>query len=96
MVQLKVKIRDHKEIMELTIANIAKKDIFIRHDWLQHHNPEIDWQEKKIKFSWCPGNCYQESYVVKPKEEINENRKMEFDQSGHQFLAIDIGQPKFE
>ena len=37
--------------MELTIADIGKKDIFIRHDWLQRHNLEIDWQDKKIKFS---------------------------------------------
>ena len=50
--------------MELTIADsIRKKDIFIGHDWLQHHNPEIDWQDKKIKFSRCPGVCYQTSEV---------------------------------
>ena len=61
MVRLKVKIQDHEEIMELMVANIGKKDIFIRHDWLQHHDPEIDWQERKIKFSQCLGNCYQES-----------------------------------
>ena len=51
MVRLKVKIQDHEEVMELTIADIRKKDVFIGHNWLQHHNPEIDWQDKKIKFS---------------------------------------------
>ena len=78
MVRLKVKIQDHEEIMELTVADIGKKDIFIRHDWLQHHNPEIDWQDKKIKFSRCPGVCYQTLEVNEPKDKIDENRNHEF------------------
>ena len=96
MVQLKVKIQDNKEIMELMVTNIRKKDIFIRHDWLQHHNPEIDWQEKKIKFSPCLGNCYQESQAVKPEDKIDENRNREFDQEDERLLAIEIGQPEFD
>ena len=74
MVRLKAKIQDHEETMELTVADIGKKDIFIGHDWLQHHNPEIDWQDKKIKFSRCPGVCYQESEVNEPEDEIDENK----------------------
>ena len=80
--------------MELTIADIGKKDIFIRHDWLQHHNPEIDWQEKKIKFSHCPGACYQTSEVNEPEDEIDENKKTNLTEE--RLLAIDIGQPKFD
>ena len=94
MVRLKVKIQDHEETMELTVADIGKKDIFIGHDWLQHHNPEIDWQDKKIKFSRCPGVCYQESEANEPEDEINENRKMS--QEDERILAIEIGQPEFE
>ena len=59
--------------MELMVADKGKKDIFIGHDWLQHHSPEIDWQEKKIKFSQCLGDCYQESQAIKLEDEINEN-----------------------
>ena len=80
--------------MELTITDIGKKDIFIGHDWLQHHNPEIDWQEKKIKFSRCPGACYQISDVDEPEDEIDETRK--FDLTNEQLLAIKIGQPEFD
>ena len=94
MVRLKVKIQDHEEIMELTVADIGKKDIFIGHDWLQHHNPEIDSQDKKIKFSRCPGVCYQTSEVNEPEDEVDENRK--FDSTEEQLLAIDIGQPEFD
>ena len=63
--------------MELTVADIGKKDIFIGHDWLQHHNLEIDWQDKKIKFSRCPGVCYQVSEVNEPDDEINKKRSHE-------------------
>ena len=73
MVWIKIKIQDHEEIMELMVADIGKKDIFIRHDWLQHHNPEIDWREKKIEFSQCLGDCYQESQAIKLEDEIDEN-----------------------
>jgi hypothetical protein len=50
-----MKIQDHEEIIEFSVADIGQKDLFIGHDWLQHHNPEINWQEKQIKFSRCPG-----------------------------------------
>jgi hypothetical protein len=49
-----MKIQDHEEIIEFSVANIGQKDLFIGHDWLQHHNLEINWQEKQIKFSRCP------------------------------------------
>ena len=81
-------------MMELTVADIRKKDIFIGHDWLQHHNPEIDWQDKKIKFSRCPGVCYQESEENEPEDEIDENRRL--NQENEQLLAIEIGQPELD
>ena len=91
VVQLKIKMQDHEEVMELTVG---KKDIFIGHDWLQHHNLEIDWQDKKIKFSQCPRSCYQTSEVNEPEEEINENRNQEFDLTHEQLLVIEIRQPE--
>ena len=94
MVRLKIKIQDHEETMELTVADIGKKDIFIGHDWLQHHNPEIDWQDKKIKFSRCPGICYQESGANEPEDEIDENK--EINQEDERLLAIEIGQPELD
>ena len=79
-------------MMEFTITDIGKKDIFIGHDWLQHHNPEINWQDKKIKFSRCPGSCYQESHAVNPEDEINE----EINHQEDQLLAIAIEQQKLD
>ena len=96
MVQLKVKIQDHKEVMELTVTDIGKKDVFIGHDWLQNHNPKIDWQNKKIKSSRCPGVCYQTSEANELEDKIDENRNQRFDADNEQLLAVEIGQPEFD
>ena len=48
MVQLQVIIGDHKEIMEFGISNLGTSNVFLGHDWLKHHNPEIDWKGKTI------------------------------------------------
>jgi len=32
-------------------------DMFLRHDWLVKHNPEVNWKNGIIKFTRCPGNC---------------------------------------
>ncbi len=70
MVILKMRIHDHEETFELAVVNIGKKDVFLGHDWIEFHNPEVDWIEQKIKFSRCPGECYEESWVNEPEDEI--------------------------
>ena len=70
MVKIKMKIHDHKEIFELAVTDIGRRDIFIGHDWLMYHNPKMEWQENTIKFSRCPGECYKQSNVNEPEDEI--------------------------
>jgi hypothetical protein len=88
--RIKTKIQDHKEILELTVSNIGKKDVFIGHDWLMHHNPEMDWKNNQIKFSRCPGECYEESTVNEPEDEIDQ-----FNSTTDKILAIAIDQPEY-
>jgi hypothetical protein len=90
MVRIKIKIQDHEEILELAVSNIGKKDVFIGHDWLMHHNPEMDWKANQIKFSRCPRECYEESKVNKPEDEIDQ-----FDSTTDKILAIAIDQPEY-
>jgi hypothetical protein len=82
MVRLRMKIQDHEEIIKFSVADIGQKDLFIGHDWLQHHNPEINWQEKQIKFSRCPGECYEESNINEPEDKINQEKNDKFDSKG--------------
>ncbi|TFK79165.1 hypothetical protein K466DRAFT_464965, partial [Polyporus arcularius HHB13444] len=31
--------------------------LFLGHEWIEHHNPSIDWQRKTIEFNRCPSQC---------------------------------------
>ena len=52
-VQLKLRIADHEELIDLAVTDLHKTNMFLGHDWLQEHNPLIDWREKNIEFSRC-------------------------------------------
>jgi len=32
-------------------------DMFLGHDWLVKHNPEVNWKNRTIQFTRCPGSC---------------------------------------
>ena len=88
-VQLQVIIGDHKEIMEFGVSNLGTSDIFLGHDWLKHHNPEIDWKGKTIQFNHCPGSCYKEEIGTDP-----ENDTSPLLEEGERLLAVHLNQRK--
>ena len=61
---------EHEEIMEFLVLDLGKQDMFLGHDWLQFHNPEIDWQNEKLKFTRCPQECFPETMTVEPEDKI--------------------------
>jgi len=54
---LEVKINRHKETLEAAVTDLDGTDIFLGHDWLVKHNPEVNWKNGIIKFTRCPGDC---------------------------------------
>ena len=54
---LEVEINGHKETLEAAVTDLDKTDMFLGHDWLVKHNPEVNWKNGTIKFTRCPGNC---------------------------------------
>jgi len=54
---LEVEINRHKEILEAVVTDLDGTDMFLGHDWLVKHNPEVNWKNRTIKFTRCPGNC---------------------------------------
>ncbi|KAL5507647.1 hypothetical protein ACEPAH_7103 [Sanghuangporus vaninii] len=58
----------HEEELRLAVTSLASSNIFLGHDWLQRHNPEIDWKIGKIDFTCCPEECG----CVLSKEEIDD------------------------
>ncbi|OCB85965.1 hypothetical protein A7U60_g7100 [Sanghuangporus baumii] len=41
----------HEEEIQLAVMSLASSNIFLGHDWLQKHNPEIDWKIGSVKFT---------------------------------------------
>jgi len=53
---LEVEINDHKKTLEAAVTDLDGTDMFLGHDWLAKHNPEVNWKNGTIKFTRCPGN----------------------------------------
>ena len=54
---LEVIINRHKETLEVAVTDLDETDMFLEHNWLVKHNPEVNWKNGTIKFTRCPGNC---------------------------------------
>jgi len=54
---LEIEINGHKEKLEAAVTDLDRIDIFLGHDWLVKHNPEVNWKNSTIKFTRCPENC---------------------------------------
>ena len=54
---LEIEINGHKETLEVAVMDLDGTDMFLGHDWLVKHNPEVNWKNSTIKFTRCPGNC---------------------------------------
>ena len=54
---LEIKINGHKETLEAAVMDLDATDMFLGHNWLVKHNPEVNWKNRTIKFTRCPGNC---------------------------------------
>ena len=57
---LEVKINGYKKQLEAAVMDLNGTNIFLGHDWLVKHNPEINWKNGTIKFTRCLG-----SYTIK-------------------------------
>jgi len=54
---LEVGINRHKETLKVAVTDLDGTDMFLGHDWLVKHNPEVNWKNNTITFTRCPGNC---------------------------------------
>jgi len=54
---LEIEINRHKETLEAAVTDLDRTDMFLGHDWLVKHNPEVNWKNGTIKFMRCSGNC---------------------------------------
>jgi len=45
---LEIKIDGHTEQLEAAVTNLDRTDMFLGHDWLVKHNPEVNWKNGTI------------------------------------------------
>ncbi|KAI5989687.1 hypothetical protein EDD15DRAFT_2133459, partial [Pisolithus albus] len=43
-------ISDHSKIFACAVTNMGKSSLIVGFDWLQKHNPLVDWCKGKKKF----------------------------------------------
>ena len=60
---LEIEINGHKEQLEVAVTDLDGTDMFLDHDWLIKHNPEVNWKNSTIWFTRCP-----RQYTVKYKD----------------------------
>ena len=54
---LEIEINGHKKQLEATVTDLNRTDMFLGHDWLVKHNPEVNWKNGTIKFIRYPESC---------------------------------------
>ena len=64
---LEIKINGHKEQLKAAVINLKSIDIFLGHDWLVKHNPEVNWKNGTIKFTRCLGSCKMKHWDIEFK-----------------------------
>jgi len=53
---LEIKIDRYTEQLEAAVTDLDGT-MFLGHDWLVKHNPEVNWRNGIIWFTRCPGHC---------------------------------------
>jgi len=48
VVEMNMTIGDHQELIQLSVTNLGNHDLFLGYDWLQKHNPNINWKDSSI------------------------------------------------
>jgi len=61
-ITIELTIQDHLEIIELAVSDLGSSDIFLGHEWLKNHNPNIDWRKSLLFFNRCSSKCRFHQY----------------------------------
>src|ERR1700683_623308 len=102
-VELEMIFSDHKELMTLYATSLGKDSIFIGHDWLKKHNPDIDWTTGEVNMTRCPKTCgYQhrrnraeKQKMTREKKKAERTRRTELDEAIKKFEHEQL-QPSIE
>ena len=59
--------KEHVERARMDVCNLGKMEVILGMPWLAAHNPEIDWEKREVKMTWCPPICGKRKQEIKEK-----------------------------
>ena len=77
MASLEIEIDGHTEQLEAVVTDLDGMDMFLGHDWLVKHNPEVNWRNGTIWFTRYPGYCTMKYEDI----QFNTRRQMAMDKT---------------
>jgi len=90
VVRMNITIGDHQELIQLSVTNLSNHNLFLGYDWLQKHNPSINWRDSSISLQNCR-QWYRKVYIPKEPEEIeDEDIEEEMIEEGEKVLFINL------
>ena len=90
VVEMNMTIDDHQELIQLSVTNLGNHDSFLGYDWLQKHNPTINWKDSLINLQNCRQWCRKIHAIGEPEEEIEEETKEDAIEDGEKMLFINL------
>ncbi len=82
--ELSMMIGECRERIDLAVMNLGKKDIYLGHNWLKHHNLSVNWEHGMIIFGQC--DCMGDRLVLPDADP--DNRWDEELEEGDSILAV--------
>jgi len=79
-------IEDHIKRIQFSVTDLGKRNVFLGHEWLQWHNPSIDWQLSKL-YHKCR-HWYRRMFIEKELEDVEE--KANEIEEGGRILFVNI------
>ena len=69
--EMKMIMDGHSKIRKFAVTNLRRPDVFLGHEWLNYHNPEVDWTTGSLQFTRCPMMCgYMETEDIEDGDRI--------------------------
>jgi len=72
--ELILQYNGHSERALFSITRLGRQHMILGHTWLKEHNPEVDWQTRKVEMSHCSPRCCN-SCRTKVREERKAAKK---------------------
>ena len=79
---------DHEEYLEALVLELGHNQMLLRIDWLNFHNPEVDWSTPSLQFTCCPQRCSRSvsqltvRWTAKAEKQPMPPPKLEIDENG--------------